>query len=332
MSTDKPTSGRSSLTINDPPEKHPGPDDFAALSDIHETGMGPRYGAPHVWGVAAVAFLLGGAAMLWWSSANKPPGTALAPSSATDALGLVDPRDPANKATIVVSADAPCMLWVGGKPIVRLATGEPAEVAAMPVEQQIICQSLEQPSAKAAQIRKLDARSRVFVNLELAASLTTPEAKAPAGAKGVEASAAAAPASNASSPGYQDRWIASGVDALRDGASGLKWTQDDNGSDIAWNDAGKYCETLNLGGTTGWRLPTTDELKAIYDTNGAAKAPCRVGKCAVSTQFRLSSYLYWSADPNGDAESWSVSLGGGQRASYPKGHSLDARALCVKSA
>ena len=331
MSSDQPQPGRSSLRINDPPSQHAGPDDFAALSDIHETGSGPRIGMPHVWGIAAVAFLLGGAATLWWSNAGKAPASTTSTQSAGDALGLMDPRDPANKATIVITADAPCMLWVGGKPIVKLAAGEPAEVAAMPIEQQIICQSTEQSSAKAAQIRKLDPRSRVFINLDLAASLTAPAAKAPTGTKGVEASAAAA-APATSSPGYQDRWTASGVDALKDASTGLKWTQDDNGGDIAWKDAGQYCEKLSLGGATGWRLPSTDELKAIYDANGAAKTPCRVGKCAVSNQFRLSSYLYWSKDANGDAEGWSVSLGGGQRASYPKGYSLDARALCVKSA
>lgn len=31
-----------------------------------------------------------------------------------------------------------------------------------------------------------------------------------------------------------------------------------------WNDARMYCFALNIGGKTGWRLPTIDELDGIY--------------------------------------------------------------------
>lgn len=321
-SDDKPaSSGRSSIRINDPDDHDDAkrPDDFAALSDIHEGGVASRWSGAEVWGVAAFAFLLGGAAAVWWfgSSRSEAP---VAPPSSGETLSQFDPRDPANKATIVVSVDAPCMLWVGGKPTVKLGAGESAELSVMPVEQQIICQSTAQPSVKASQIRKLDAKSRVFVALELAPGL---------------AAAKAVPTATTDQPpavsDYQERWTASGVGALRDSSTGLKWSQDDNGKDIDWKSAGKYCSTLDLGGT-GWRLPSADELKAIYDASGPPKASCRVGKCGASTQMRLSSYLFWAADPNGEYEAWSVSLGGGQRASYPTIYSLDARALCVRGA
>jgi hypothetical protein len=50
-----------------------------------------------------------------------------------------------------------------------------------------------------------------------------------------------------------------------DPSTRLMWTKKDNGSDIAWQQAIDYCQNLRLNGHSGWRLPTIDELEAIYD-------------------------------------------------------------------
>jgi len=36
-----------------------------------------------------------------------------------------------------------------------------------------------------------------------------------------------------------------------DPATGLRWTLQDNGSDVNWDGAKKYCQTLNVGGVGG---------------------------------------------------------------------------------
>jgi len=50
-----------------------------------------------------------------------------------------------------------------------------------------------------------------------------------------------------------------------DPATGLMWTREDNGSNADWEQATAYCSDLKLGSYKDWRLPTFDELQAIYD-------------------------------------------------------------------
>ena len=50
-----------------------------------------------------------------------------------------------------------------------------------------------------------------------------------------------------------------------DPATGLTWTARDNGKDVSWKKAIKYCRNLRLAGYSDWRLPNLAELQAIYD-------------------------------------------------------------------
>jgi hypothetical protein len=60
-----------------------------------------------------------------------------------------------------------------------------------------------------------------------------------------------------------------------DPSTGLMWAGRDNGKDVNWGQAMKYCRNLRLADYANWRLATTDELLAIYDKD--AKAPGRAG-------------------------------------------------------
>ena len=66
-------------------------------------------------------------------------------------------------------------------------------------------------------------------------------------------------------PGY---WI--------DPSTGLMWAGKDNGKDVSWKEAMKYCRDLRLAGHYDWRLATIGELDGIYDKN--ANAPGLAGK------------------------------------------------------
>jgi hypothetical protein len=60
-----------------------------------------------------------------------------------------------------------------------------------------------------------------------------------------------------------------------DPATGLTWTAKDNGKDVNWKKALKYCRNLRLAGNSDWRLPNLVDLQGIYDKT--AEAPGLAG-------------------------------------------------------
>ena len=50
-----------------------------------------------------------------------------------------------------------------------------------------------------------------------------------------------------------------------DTRTSLMWAAKDNGYNITWPDAQRYCENYRGGGYTDWRMPTQDELLTVYD-------------------------------------------------------------------
>jgi hypothetical protein len=50
-----------------------------------------------------------------------------------------------------------------------------------------------------------------------------------------------------------------------DPSTGLMWAAKDNGKDVSWHKAMKYCRDLRLAGYSDWRLATLDELQGVYD-------------------------------------------------------------------
>lgn len=53
----------------------------------------------------------------------------------------------------------------------------------------------------------------------------------------------------------------------------LMWTLKDNGHDINWKGAQQYCQGLQLGGYSDWRLPHLVELESIVDRSSTRMTP-----------------------------------------------------------
>ncbi len=106
--------------------------------------------------------------------------------------------------------------------------------------------------------------------------------------------------------------------------TGLMWTKQDNGTNVNWNQAIAYCSNLRLGGYTDWRLPTIDELQAIYDANA--------GDQHVKGNLKLSpNYWHWSSSQaSAPGKAWYFQFSSGSRNSYRIGDSGGDRALCVR--
>lgn len=56
------------------------------------------------------------------------------------------------------------------------------------------------------------------------------------------------------------------ADTVLDNRTGLTWQRTASRQTATWDDAVLYCQTLSLGGQTGWRLPRNKELRSLVDS------------------------------------------------------------------
>jgi hypothetical protein len=103
-----------------------------------------------------------------------------------------------------------------------------------------------------------------------------------------------------------------------DKVTGLLWQQKDGG-EMTWEHARDYCAALALGGKSGWRMPSNQELFSILDHNN--------GKPAIDTSAftKTEAEYWWSFDQRADDASriWSVNAGGGT-GPHPKRETISA--------
>lgn len=78
---------------------------------------------------------------------------------------------------------------------------------------------------------------------------------------------------------------------------GLTWMPV-NDSRKTWSDANAYCTNTAINGQTGWRLPTKDELKSLYDSGAMNGQGWTLG-------------VTWSSTSNGAGHPYTVYLSNG---------------------
>jgi hypothetical protein len=109
-----------------------------------------------------------------------------------------------------------------------------------------------------------------------------------------------------------------------DPKTSLTWTREDNGDDVNWEEAAVYCQNLQLGGYSDWRLPSIEDLAGLYDRSQNVKGQ------RVKGDISLTGWS-WSGDRGttpGDA--WLFLFRFGVRASFPIAESSHLRAFCVR--
>lgn len=120
--------------------------------------------------------------------------------------------------------------------------------------------------------------------------------------------------------------IDQGGGVLKQVATDAEWAQSDNGSDIAWNEAGKFC----AGKGEGWRLPSVAELLSLYDKSGNSDTSCGPGfTCKVSLLFHLTGPWAWSNEASNPLSTWIVILTRGNTNTYVISDGTKKRALCI---
>jgi hypothetical protein len=125
-----------------------------------------------------------------------------------------------------------------------------------------------------------------------------------------------------------------------DPSTRLMWAGKDNGKDVSWKKAMKYCSDLRLGGYSDWRLPNMAELQGTYDK--AANAPGLAGSHDdVETTWHVKGNLFltgyqWSSNYRMDDRGHSIGyayyfdFNEGKPNDDPGGYSQFKRALCVR--
>lgn len=94
------------------------------------------------------------------------------------------------------------------------------------------------------------------------------------------------------------RFIANGDGTVLDQKTGLLWASKDNGEDVNWQGAQRYCERYRGGEYEDWRMPTVDELAGLYDP-----ALMRTAVCGHDVNFTeaigLTCAWAWASDKRG---------------------------------
>jgi hypothetical protein len=119
---------------------------------------------------------------------------------------------------------------------------------------------------------------------------------------------------------------AASSETWKDSATGLTWAAKDSGNEVNFGQAREYCGNLRTGGFSDWRLPTIEELEALYD-KGAKKLYKTKGPIEMSDSCALSS----TTNPTGEVWSFCFSYGG-KTLARAQGHGSAGRALCVRKA
>lgn len=203
----------------------------------------------------------------------------------------------AQKSTMIVKSDTRCELSVNGESVGWLDADATRQVKVNAGEQLIECDAGD--GRKVEQTEEIDTGKQSVVRLTL--------------------------------PSLER--FTKVADGIADRDQQLVWASADNGSDINWGDAGRYCAAKG----SGWTLPSVAALQSLYDasgTHGFSWTGPQSGTVytikPATPLIRLSSCCFWSNEANGSSEAWSVVLNGGDRGSGPVDGATNNRALCVR--
>jgi hypothetical protein len=78
--------------------------------------------------------------------------------------------------------------------------------------------------------------------------------------------------------------------------TGLMWAGKDNGKDVTWKQAVKYCRDLRLAGYSDWRLASLPELEEIYDATEEASGLAGYAKKLRPFSWHVKGNLFLTGD------------------------------------
>jgi hypothetical protein len=144
----------------------------------------------------------------------------------------------------------------------------------------------------------------------------------------------ATPATYLDNPGRGDgKFINYGNGTVLDMRTGMMWAATDNGNDIDWNEADRYCRAFRGGGYADWRMPTQEELATLYDEGQSRPPACSsTSKIHMVTELIDITCLYvWASENRGSEVALFFFTPKGRSWARPAG-SVFGRAMPIRSA
>jgi len=108
--------------------------------------------------------------------------------------------------------------------------------------------------------------------------------------------------------------------------TGLMWAAKDNGKDISWVDAKRYCENYRGGGYADWRMPTWDELSGLYDPTQTNRHGFHM-----SDEIEITRCCPWASEARDHKALYFDFRTGADKYWRPQSGSASYRALPVRS-
>jgi len=128
------------------------------------------------------------------------------------------------------------------------------------------------------------------------------------------------------------RFIAYDNGTVKDTKTGLMWASKDNGEDMNWAAAKRYCENYRGGGYPDWRMPTQEELEGLWDSSESYRATQAAFSVHLTKLIELSSCCPWASETDGGSKAIAVTfLRFGTGSWYDQSFSGRYRALPLRS-
>jgi len=108
---------------------------------------------------------------------------------------------------------------------------------------------------------------------------------------------------------------------VKDTRTGLEWVAGPD-RNITWYEAKAWVQSLNIAGG-GWRMPTTDELKTLYEKGK--------GTNHRTLLLKATGNFLWSGETKDSSSAWGFFFGWGRRTFNGRDNSRFSRAFAVRS-